>query len=211
VTEALAPIAFAAAVEGALDAAVVERILTHMGYSVGAIHGRRGLSHVLTRLPAFNAAAQHSPWIVTFDLDRHTCAPTRLAEVLPRQSRFMSCRIAVRSVEAWLLADHERLGSFLRVRATRIPPDPDGLPSPKTTIVDLARQSSSRLIRAEMVARPGSGILTGPAYSSRLIQFVGDAANGWRPEIAARRSDSLRRCLEDVDRCANRYAAATAP
>jgi hypothetical protein len=40
----------------------------------------------------------------------------------------------------------------------------------------------------------------GPAYSSRLIEFALDEAEGWRPEIAARRSDSLRRCIEGIER-----------
>lgn len=210
-TEPLAPIAFTVAVEGTLDAAVVERVLTHVGYSVGPIFGRRGINYLVERLPAFNRAAQYSPWLVTLDLDRHPCAPMRLAEILPRRSDFMACRIAVRSVESWLLADQERLGSLLGVRSTHFPVDPDGLVSPKSMMVDLARRSSRRLIRDEMVARPGSRTLTGPAYSSRLIQFVSDTANGWRPEVAARRSDSLRRCLDDLDRCAQRYAAVRAP
>jgi hypothetical protein len=47
-------------------------------------------------------------------------------------------------------------------------------------------------IREDMLPRRGSGRPIGPAYTSRMIEFV---ENNWRPEVAARSSDSLRRCL----------------
>jgi hypothetical protein len=105
----------------------------------------------------------------------------------------MCFRVAVRAVEAWLLADRESLAGFLRVSPSRVPPDPESLDEPKQAMVNLARQSRSRAVQEDMVPRPGSGRSVGPAYASRLIEF---AQSTWRPEIAATRSDSLRRCCE---------------
>jgi hypothetical protein len=51
-----------------------------------------------------------------------------------------------------------------------------------------------------MVPRPESGRQIGPAYTSRLIQFVEDTQAGWRPEVAAAVSDSLARCLRSLGR-----------
>jgi len=35
----------------------------------------------------------------------------------------------------------------------------------------------------------------GPGYSKRIIEFVSEIKKTWRPEIAIKRSDSLRRCM----------------
>jgi hypothetical protein len=104
----------------------------------------------------------------------------------------MIFRVAVRQVESWLLADAARLARFLRVRRSRVPADPDGLPHSKIALVDLARHSSSRTIREEMVPRPGSGRPTGPGYVGRMIEFI---ESHWEPADAATNSDSLQRCL----------------
>jgi hypothetical protein len=106
----------------------------------------------------------------------------------------MCFRVAVREIEAWLLADRERLAAFLGVKSARLPANPEEEPDPKRIIVELAQQSRRREIREDMAPRPGSGRQIGPAYSSRLIEFV-SGSGGWRPEVAARSSDSLRRCL----------------
>jgi len=60
-------------------------------------------------------------------------------------------------------------------------------------MVDLARRSRRRTIREDMVPREGSGREVGPAYSSRMIEFV---RNAWSPEAAMEASDSLCRCVE---------------
>jgi hypothetical protein len=62
---------------------------------------------------------------------------------------------------------------------------------PKRTMVALATGSPRREIRRDMVPRPASGRQVGPAYSSRLIEFV---ESSWNPEGAIAYSDSLRRC-----------------
>lgn len=65
-------------------------------------------------------------------------------------------------------------------------------------MVNLGRRSRKRAIRKDMVPRHGSGRTVGPAYASRLIEFV---STEWRPAVAAERSDSLKRairCLQEL-------------
>src|SRR5262249_40140468 len=143
-----------------------------------------------------NRAARRTCWLVLVDLDQDaTCAPEALRTWMPSPAPGMCLRIAVRAVESWILADHERLASFLAVSRGLIPRDPDRLGAPKRQLVDLARQSRSGDIREDLVPRPGSGRAVGAAYASRLIEFVGKS---WRPRTAAQRSDSLRRCLQGI-------------
>lgn len=188
----------AAAVEGVVDEAVVQRLIKHVGAALGDVHGRRGKAYLRERMAGFNNAARHAPWFILVDLDRDAdCAPPLRAAWLPNPSPLLCFRIAVREVEAWLLADRERLAEFLRVSRARIPASPERLASPKAQMVTLARNSRRRDIRADMVPRPESGRNEGPAYASRLIEFV---SSRWRPDEAARNSDSLRRAIDCLRR-----------
>lgn len=189
-----APIA--GAVEGIVDEAVLIRLVGEAGGLVHTIYGRNGKPHLRRVLGGYNNAARFSPWLVLVDLDHDAeCAPPFVAALLPAPAPMMRLRVAVRAIEAWILADHEHLSDFLRVSTARLPPDPDAVPDPKRILVDLARHSRRRDIREDMVPRPGSGRAVGPAYASRLIEF---AAAVWCPEVAAERSDSLRRCRDRI-------------
>jgi hypothetical protein len=185
-----------AAVEGIVDEAVLRILVGEAGGSVAAFYNKNGKSSLRRSIDGYNNAARFSPWIVLVDLDQDAaCAPPLLVDWLPAPSRQMCFRIAVREIEAWLLADHVSLPAFLGVPPTSLPLDPEAVSDPKRCLVDLARRSRRRDVREDMVPRPGSGRSVGPAYASRLIEF---AAHAWRPEVAARRSDSLRRCRDRI-------------
>lgn len=185
------PVIFSAAVEGPVDEAVLRRVVEPLGASLGGVFGRNGKSGLLKQLPNYNQAAHHSPWIVLVDLDQDAgCAPPARAQWLATPAPNMCFRIAVREVESWLLADRESLASFLSVTQSRIPIQPETLDNPKETLVNLARRSRRRDIQIDMVPRPGSGRSIGPAYTSRVIEYV---LHDWRPEIAINHADSLLR------------------
>lgn len=182
------------AVEGSVDEAALRRLAREAGIMVGPVHGKKGKNYLQQKISGFNNAARFAPWVVLADLDHDAdCAPLLRSSWLPSPADGMCLRIAVREVEAWFLADPERLSGFLGLPASRVPSDPEEEPHPKRTMVGLAGQSSRQAIREDMVPRPGSGRPIGRAYTSRLIEFVNTM---WRPEVAARTSDSLRRCLK---------------
>jgi hypothetical protein len=183
--------------EGPIDKAVSQRLLVHIGLPVGTGYGQNGKPDLLRVLPRYNQAARHWAWLAMTDLDQDAeCAPPFIQATLPNPSPGMRFRVAVRAVEAWLMADAERLAAFLDIPLNRIPQYPDAELEPKTALVNLARRSRKRAIRQDMVPRQGSGSQVGPGYSGRLIEFVTLAHGSWRPDVAAQRSDSLRRCLE---------------
>lgn len=186
------------AVEGLVDEAVLRRLLRDAGLGCTAVYGKEGKPNLLQRLPGFNAAARHASWCVLIDLDHDaSCVPEFLEQVLPEPAPGMTLRVAVRQIETWLLADRAGFASFLGVRSHDIPRDPDVLDEPKRLVVDLARRSQQRAITEDLVPRPGSGRSVGPAYTSRMIEFVTDR---WRPHEAAERSPSLARCLAAIER-----------
>lgn len=100
------------------------------------------------------------------------------------------------------MADAETLAGYLSVSMNRIPQIPENLDQPKNEMVNLGRHSRRRTIREDMAPREESGRRVGPAYASRLIEYV---KNKWRPEVAARRSESLHRAIL----CLRRLAQAT--
>lgn len=185
-------------VEGPTDELVLLRLLELCGLGAAATYGKTGKAWVLKSLPAYNSAARHSPWLVLIDLDHDAaCAPVYRQTLLPHPGQHMLLRIAVRAVEAWLLADPAGVSRFLGIKTTVIPGKPDELPDPKRTFVDLARKASRRAMREDMVPRPASGRMVGPAYTSRIAEFVNTQ---WQPEAAALRSPSLTSCIRALRR-----------
>jgi hypothetical protein len=196
VTNGVVPLT--AAAEGAVDGVVLRRVMQSAGAALATIYDTRGVSNLVRRLPGFNAAAEYAPWIVLMDLDRANCAPELITKLLPTPSSQMRFRIAVRTVEAWLLGDSERFATFFSVPKSKLPLDPEAIADPKQAVVNLANHSKRRAIREDLLPVPGSGRRVGPGYEARMIEFVIDP-NGWRPEVAATRSDSLLRCIEALD------------
>jgi len=196
------PVVFQGAVEGIVDEAVLRRLVSDLGAKAGNVYGKNGKDFLRRRIRGYNNAARFGPWVVIVDLDdeKQPCAPPLVSEWLPTPSQQMCFRVAVREIEAWLLADRERISKFLAVALSRVPTQPESLDDPKQALVNLARCSRRRDIREDMVPREDSGRKVGSAYDSRLIEFVIDAANGWRPDVAAQSSDSLRRCMECIRR-----------
>ena len=182
----------AAAVEGVTDEAVVERIIDHAGGQVGTVYGKNGKDRLRLRIAGYNNAALHAPWIVLVDLDSENCAAQVREEWLPHPAPLLCFRVAVRAVEAWLMADAETIARYLDVPLGHVPGAPESLRDPKEAMVNLARRSRRKNMREYMVPGERSGRSVGPAYTGCLIDY---AATAWRPEVAARRSESLRRAI----------------
>ncbi len=190
-----------AAVEGIVDEAILRRLCRYVGTGLATVYGKTGKHYVLRRLAGYNHSAKFRHWVVLVDLDRDgECAPEVIPAWLPTPSKLMCLRVAVREVEAWILADPERVANYFGVVHSEIPVDPERILDPKQTMVNLGRHSRRREIRDDLVPRTGSGQIVGPAYASRIIAFVQNEGAGWRPDVAANNSDSLKGCLEAISR-----------
>ncbi|MCS6797215.1 MAG: hypothetical protein NZ898_01575 [Myxococcota bacterium] len=193
-----------AAVEGDADEAVAVRLIEHVGAVPGPIHGKRGKAHLRQKRNGYNHAAHRGPWLLLVDLDRNAgCAPQLRAAWLPRPAPLMCFRIAVRAVEAWLLADAEAVADFLGVARTKVPRNPEALSDPKAVLVDLARRSRCGAIREDMARAHGGGWTVGRAYTSRVRELV---ERHWRPAVAAKHADSLARAIRCLKTLVERVA-----
>lgn len=181
------------AVEGITDQAVATKLCRHAGIEVVAAYSAGGKRLLDSRLRSYNHAARFEPWFVLRDLNSDAeCGPSLLAALLPAPSARMCFRLAVRAVEAWLIADRAGLSRFLAVPAREIPLDADGLPRPKQALVNLARMSRRRSVMQDMVPSEGVSSEVGAGYTTQVVSFCRDY---WDPARAASRSDSLKRCI----------------
>ena len=110
----------------------------------------------------------------------------------------MCLRLAVRQVEAWLLADRESFAARFDIRR-RLPESPEAEPDPKATVVNLCRGSGSRDVRGAMVPRPESGRKVGPEYAANIRSY---AEHDWDPERARTSAPSLDRAILSLEKMA---------
>lgn len=190
-------------VEGVTDEAVAKRLLDYVGLVPGKSFGKNGKASLLSRLPNYNQAARFNLWFVIVDLDNDAvCASQAINMWLPTSATGMVLRVAVRAVEAWLMADVEQMATFLHVSPSRFPANPDAEANPKEKLINIARSSTNSSIRSDFVPRRGSGAREGQRYTTYLNAFI---TRYWRPEEAMLRSDSLRRCINALSVLKNRH------
>ena len=192
------PATITVVVEGPSDLAVLKRLLRDAGLSISHQYVQGGKAAMDANLARYNHAARFSTWLVLRDLDHDAaCAPELRQRLLPAPAAGMRLHIAVRAVEAWLLADAERIAEMLSVRRGLVPLEPDRLDDPKGSMLDLARQSRRSEIREAMLPAPDTTARVGRGYATILAEFANDR---WRPEVAATRSPSLSRLFAFLNR-----------
>ncbi len=136
------------------------------------------------------------------DLDKGECAPTLIRDwflLTPGQPIDLPTalwfRVAVREVEAWLMADREALARYLGISPTNIPRDPDDLGDPKQELLNAIRRKGCKNWHKDMLPRGSAHV--GPQYNERICDFVNSA---WVPARAAGNSPSLKRAIESLSR-----------
>jgi len=186
------------AVEDELSEAVLRKLLAQSqpGFAIGCAYRRGGFGYLRRTVAGFNQAARGTPFVVLTDLDRGQCAPALIEEWLPQPRHAnLIFRVAVRTVEAWLLGHQGALADFLGIAERLVPLDVDDLKDPKAALIRLAKRSRRRDRREAIVPRRGSTARIGPDYNACLGEFV---TQRWDASEAARTSPSLKRALRNL-------------
>jgi Domain of unknown function (DUF4276) len=187
----------AIAAEGSTDLTVLKILLAKIGLASYADIACSGKADFNAKLADWNRSARHSPWVVLRDLDHDAaCANDLIKAILPKRNNQLYLRIAVRQIEAWLLADRDSIAAFLHISVARITDDPDALDNPKQALVNLARKSRNRDIREGMVPEIGLSSTIGSEYTAQLTSY---ASNVWRPAEARKNSPSLARTMARLE------------
>jgi len=188
-------------VEGATDAPIARKLIECAGLIAreGIVAG--GKSTLDTRLKRWNSPGNRTPILALRDWDVSDASPCASAliekvaggrVVAPR----LLLRIAVRSLEAWLLADHEACWKFFGIPAPR---DPDTLPDAKDHLVNACRETRKRRIRDGIVPHVDSGARVGAEYTALIVAY---GQYHWRVDRAKKRSPSLQRAVRRLEELA---------
>jgi hypothetical protein len=131
------------AVEDALSEAVLREMLkqSQRPFFIGSCLNRGGYGYLKKITPGLNHAAKGMTYLILTDLDRGECPLAIISDWLkqPKHPNLLF-RVAVKEVEAWLLAHREALAEFLGISVSLIPANVDEIPDPKQLLINLARK-----------------------------------------------------------------------
>lgn len=177
---------------------VLTKILNSFGnkYHIGYTYNCHGNGDIKTNIRGYNEAAISTPFLVLTDLDRYPCPPELIADWIPFQTNAnFIFRIAVKEVEAWLLADYESFSEFTGVSQKIFTRNPESLSDPKEYLINIARRSRKRELREDIVPIDDQATI-GPNYNGRLMEFVNEH---WDIERAIQRSRSLEKAYNILE------------
>lgn len=181
--------------EDDLSEAVMIKIAKHFGdkFYIGNSYNGQGFGYIKTNINGFNQAASSVPFFVLTDLDNHECPPTLISNWLKRKKHpNLLFRVAVREVEAWLLADKAGFSRFTGINIQSLPSNPESFLNPKKTLIDIIQKSKKRSIKNDILPISNNASV-GPNYNGRLIEFVNSI---WSIERAKINSQSLQRTMK---------------
>jgi hypothetical protein len=182
---------WALATEDALSEAVGRRLLAELpDVEVTAALRKGGRGYLRMRMSSWRQIAHRQGMLVLTDLDLIDCPPTLLRDWLAGKGAppGLLLRIAVRTIESWVLADHAAMRQLIGPNVA-LPARPDELRDPKQHLLKLA-QHARRDVRLDLVKQAGTIASQGIGYNTRLTEWV---TSTWSPVRAAERSPSLRR------------------
>ena len=159
---------------------------------------KNGFGYLRSHVAGFSQIARKWPILIFTDLDRGECAPALVEKWWAgvAQPRALSFRVAVRSIESWLLADRPGIAGFLGVSSAKISTPTDAIPEPKRYLLNLAR-GARRSIKRDLLPEKGARASQGFGYNRCLCHFVSDR---WSPDRAAGESESLFRARRSIGR-----------
>ena len=183
-------------VEDVLSLVVMEKVMPHTqrGYAVIRPLVEHGVDNIRTPIGKYRSACHALAHVVLADVDQAPCAPSvRQQWGVATLPDVMLFRVAVREVEAWVLADRAGFASFAGIPQSKVPQAPETLADLKQALINLVRQSRSRRLVAALVPEQGTSMSKGPLYNQRLGQFVREK---WDVAAAMQVAPSLRRTID---------------
>jgi hypothetical protein len=126
------------ATEDELSEVIGQRLLNELPGKpgIGLLLRKGGNGYLRSRIRNFCELARRQPLLLITDLDSWACPSKLRSEWLGSvaQPDKLAIRVAVREIEAWLLADHEAMEELLGKRVvSKLPVQADKVQDPNTT------------------------------------------------------------------------------
>lgn len=157
----------------------------------------RGYGNIKNNISRYVQASNNISHIILTDLDQYPCPLSLIHDWnIPNTKREnFIFRIAVKEVEAWLLADRVGFANFLKVNPQVIPPYPEEIVDPKQHLLKIASRSRVSGLARDLLPTKNSTAIIGPLYNERLTKFISDT---WNAATAAENSNSLLRAIKHI-------------
>jgi hypothetical protein len=154
----------------------------------------RGCGQIKVRCPNFlNMAANGLALFVVADLDKADCAPSLIREYFSLGQRTpialptsLAFRVAVREIEAWVIADRDAWSNFISIPKANFASSPETLDDPKQHLFNVIRRKGKKRWQRDMLPIGSASI--GPRYNEVLCEFI---EHHWSSERARMNSQSL--------------------
>jgi len=186
--------------EDVISEYVMTKLLACFGskYYISSTYPGYGFGYIKTNINGFNQAAMGVPFFVLTDLDNYQCPISLMNEWFTKpQATNLIFRVAIREVEAWLLADREGFSEYTGISLNVLPREPENEADPKRTLINLVSKKCRRRGIREDIVPINANAQIGPNYNERLMQFVD---NNWDVHRAKEASKSLMRAYNHLDR-----------
>jgi hypothetical protein len=162
-------------------------------YFVANSYSGGGFGYIKKNIMGFNEAAKSCPFFILTDLDTVDCAPSLIKDWIKEPIHHnLIFRIAVREVEAWLLADIEGFSKYTGISKVNFPNSPEKIANPKAELINIIKRCRNRNIMEDILPKNEFASI-GPNYNGRLGEFV---LKHWNASRAMNRSDSLKRAMQ---------------
>lgn len=189
------------AVEDVASEVILTRILGEYAsaISIARVLGLRGNGYLRSRLRNLIQASQSGQSIIMLtDLDQAGSVESLVSDWFTGvtfSSPDFLFHVAVREIEAWLLADPTAVESLLGHRRALPPMPPDDIGDPKQWLLLQARRSART--RRELLVNEDAGRLSiGVGYNALVSNVVREH---WKPSIARANSPSLELFMSKLD------------
>ncbi|MCH8149446.1 MAG: hypothetical protein IH987_15930 [Planctomycetes bacterium] len=194
------PIPIDVVVEDELSEAVARKLLesSSQSYALRIVYSQGGYGYIKKNICGFNNAAKGTPYLVVTDLDTEDCAPRLIDKWFNKRTvqPNLLFRVAVKEVEAWLLAHRSAFAEFVGVREGLVPQNVEQIDDPKKKLIDIVRRSRRKRIREDIVPPQRSTREQGPDYNGRLVRFV---ESHWDPRLCTSVCRSLEKAIHRID------------
>lgn len=187
--------------EGSSDLLTAHKIIALAGAEPGISYYRpargRGKPNLDKRLAGLNAGARHGRIVLVLrDLDDDdACAGRLVARLVSGRCDDLVLRIAVRSAEAWYVADADSYARFCGMRASLLPSAPEQEASLKKRLIGLAEAGRAGKLKSHLAETRSRGVADWAAMGQWHADFV---RGHWEPRRAIQSGcvPSLERAVE---------------
>jgi hypothetical protein len=187
------------AVEDELSKVVALKLLENKFAYDPRVLRKNGYGYLKKNLKSFCETARNvGRVLIVTDLDSTTCAPQLIKNwfgVMTKPDR-MLFRIAVREIEAWIMADRDAFARFLDIEVNKIEKNMEELADPKRHLLQLAEHVKDRKLKHDLVKKEKAIATQGLGYNKRLSEFT---SNHWCPQRASENSPSLKKAIMRIE------------